>query len=63
VTDILGPDQFGRIIRPESQVAPEPDVTTINGRPAEPWETGSRQRAILANRERDNEILSGLVRS
>jgi len=61
VTNILGADQFGRILAPDP--APEPDVSMINGRPALPWEEGTRKAAVLADRARCNEVLSGLVRS
>ena len=57
MTDILGADQFGRIIRSGPEPAPEPDVTMINGRPAEPWEADAKRRAILADRAAESALL------
>jgi hypothetical protein len=63
VTDITGSDQFGRILPADVPEVAEPDVTMINGRMALPGEAGSRRAAILADRARCNDVLSGLVRS
>ena len=65
MSDILGPDQFGRIIRRDSEAKPaEPDTAVISGRAAEPWESDLRRAARLADRKRENDaLLSGLVRS
>ena len=63
MSGILGADQFGRLIDASPEPPPDPDVAEVGRRLPEPWEIDSRARAILADRARCNELLSGLVRS
>jgi len=62
MSDITGADQFGRLIQAGTEVAAEPDVSMINGRPAEPWEAERKREAILADRARESALLPGWPR-
>lgn len=58
----FGADIFGRIRPHDDEPAPEPDVSLVNGRAPADWEADSRRLAVLADRDRCNDVLSGLVR-